>query len=260
MYNSRVEICGVDTSKLPVLSASEKKILLEKAVNGDKEARDKFLYSNLRLVLSLIQKYINRSDKATNDDIFQVGCIGLIKALDNFDLSQGVQFSTYACPMILGEIKRFLRDNNSIRVSRSIREVAYKSLESKERLTKSLDREPTPEEIAKDLGMEKKDVIYALESIVDPISLFEPIFNDNGDSIFVMEQIKDEKNSDTIWLQNLSLKEGIKSLNSREKNIIDLRFFQGKTQIEVANEIGISQAQVSRLERCALKNVKKYVE
>ncbi len=260
MYNSRVVICGVDTSKLPVLSASEKKILLEKAVNGDKEAREIFLYSNLRLVLSLIQKYINRSDKSASDDIFQVGCVGLIKALDNFDLSQGVQFSTYACPMILGEIKRFLRDNNSIRVSRSIREVAYKALEAKEKLTKEFDREPTIEEIAKELEMEKKEVIYALESIVDPISLFEPIFNDNGDSIFVMEQIKDEKNSDTIWLQNLSLKEGIKSLNPREKNIIDLRFFQGKTQIEVANEIGISQAQVSRLERCALKNVKKYVE
>ncbi len=260
MYNNKVEICGVDTSKLPILSAKDKKILLEKAVSGDKVARDKFIYCNLRLVLSLIQKYIHKTDKANTDDIFQVGCIGLIKALDNFDLSQGVQFSTYACPMIVGEIKRFLRDNNTIRVSRSIRDTAYKALESKERLTKALDREPTVDEISKDLNLEKKDVVYALESIVDPVSLFEPIFNDNGDSVFIMEHIKDEKNTDISWIENLSIKEGIKNLNSREKNIIDLRFYQGRTQMEVAEEIGISQAQVSRLEKSALNNVKKYIE
>ncbi len=260
MYNSKVEICGVDTSKLPILSAKEKKELLEKAVNGDSESREIFIYSNLRLVLSLIQKYIHKTEKDNVDDVFQVGCIGLIKALDNFDLSQGVQFSTYACPMIIGEIKRFLRDNNSIRVSRSIRETAYKALESKDRLTKALDREPTVEEISKDMNLEKKEVIYALESIVDPISLFEPIFNDNGDSVSMMEQIKDNKNTDVSWIENLALKEAIKNLNYREKNIIDLRFYQGKTQMEVAEEIGISQAQVSRLEKGALSNVKKFIE
>ncbi|MFV0440400.1 MAG: RNA polymerase sporulation sigma factor SigG [Lachnospirales bacterium] len=259
MYSNRVEICGIDTSKLPLLSSKEKKELLEKAVNGDIDAREKFIFSNLRLVLSLIQKYIHRADKSNIDDIFQVGCIGLIKALDNFDLSQGVQFSTYACPMIIGEIKRFLRDNSPIRISRSIRETAFKALEEKEKLTRTLNREPTIEEIGEGLNMSKKDVAYALESIVTPISLYEPIFNDNGDSMFVLEQIKDDKNTDALWIENMSIKEGIENLNFKEKEIINLRYFIGRTQCEVAEEIGISQAQVSRLEKVALKNIKKYL-
>ena len=193
------------------------------------------------------------------DDIFQVGCIGLIKAIDNFDINQGVQFSTYAVPMIIGEIRRYLRDNNSIRVSRSLRDTAYKALQVKERLTNKNSKEPTIEEISKELNLPKEDVIFALDAIQDPISLFEPVYHDGNDAIFVMDQVSDERNTDNNWLENLSLSEALKRLNEREKLILNLRFFEGKTQMEVADEIGISQAQVSRLEKSALKNMKKYI-
>jgi len=257
MINNKVEICGVNTSKLPVLKGEEKKILFEKILAGDEEAREQYIYSNLRLVLSIIQRFNNRGEYI--DDIFQVGCIGLIKAIDNFDVTQGVQFSTYAVPMIIGEIRRYLRDNNSIRVSRSLRDTAYKALQVKEALINKNSKEPTIDEIAKELNLPKEDVLFALDAIQDPVSLFEPVYNDGADAIFVMDQVKDNKNTDISWLENLSLSEGLKRLNEREKHILDLRFFQGKTQMEVADEIGISQAQVSRLEKSALKNMKKYI-
>lgn len=257
MLNNKVEICGVDTSKLPILKASEKKELFDRILQGDQKAREQYIYGNLRLVLSIIQRFSNRGEYA--DDIFQVGCIGLIKAIDNFDLSHGVQFSTYAVPMIIGEIRRYLRDNNSIRVSRSLRDTAYKALQIKEELTNKNSKEPTIEEIAKELGINKEDIIFALDAIQDPISLFDPVYNDGTDAIFVMDQVSDEKNTDNSWLLNLSLSEGLKRLNEREKHILNLRFFEGKTQMEVADEIGISQAQVSRLEKSALKNMKKYI-
>ena len=215
------------------------------------------IYSNLRLVLSIIQRFNNRGEYI--DDIFQVGCIGLIKAIDNFDITQGVQFSTYAVPMIIGEIRRYLRDNNSIRVSRSLRDTAYKALQVKEALINKNSKEPTIDEIAKELDLPKEDVLFALDAIQDPVSLFEPVYSDGADAIFVMDQVKDNKNTDISWLENLSLSEALKRLNDREKHILDLRFFQGRTQMEVAEEIGISQAQVSRLEKSALKNMKKYI-
>ena len=255
--NSKVEICGVNTSKLPVLKSDEKKQLFERILQGDEAAREKYIYGNLRLVLSIIQRFNNRGEYV--DDIFQVGCIGLIKAIDNFDVTQGVQFSTYAVPMIIGEIRRYLRDNNSIRVSRSLRDTAYKALQVKERMISQNSKEPSIEEIAKELDMPKEDVIFALDAIQDPISLFEPIYHDGSDAIFVMDQVSDEKNTDSSWLENLSLTEALKRLNDREKHILNLRFFEGKTQMEVAEEIGISQAQVSRLEKSALKNMKKYI-
>ncbi|MDR1065931.1 MAG: RNA polymerase sporulation sigma factor SigG [Clostridiales bacterium] len=257
MINNKVEICGVNTSKLPVLKSDEKKALFEKILNGDSEAREKYIYGNLRLVLSIIQRFNNRGEYV--DDIFQVGCIGLIKAIDNFDVTQGVQFSTYAVPMIIGEIRRYLRDNNSIRVSRSLRDTAYKALQVKERLTNATSREPTVEEIARELDLPKESVIFALDAIQDPISLFEPVYHDGSDAMFVMDQLKDDKNTDSSWLENLALTEALKRLNEREKLILNLRFFEGKTQMEVADEIGISQAQVSRLEKSALKNMKKYI-
>jgi len=257
MLNNKVEICGVNTAKLPVLKRDEKKALFDRILQGDMEARDEYIYGNLRLVLSIIQRFNSRGEYV--DDIFQVGCIGLIKAIDNFDVNQGVQFSTYAVPMIIGEIRRYLRDNNSIRVSRSLRDTAYKALQIKERLTNSNSKEPTIEEIAKEMELPKEDVIFALDAIQDPVSLFEPIYHDGGDAIYVMDQISDEKNSDASWLENLSLSEALKRLNDREKLILNLRFFEGKTQMEVASEIGISQAQVSRLEKNALKNMKKYI-
>lgn len=257
MLNNKVEICGVNTAKLPILKSDEKKILFEKILQGDNDARIQYIYGNLRLVLSIIQRFNNRGEYV--DDIFQVGCIGLIKAIDNFDTSHGVQFSTYAVPMIIGEIRRYLRDNNSIRVSRSLRDTAYKALQIKEALVSLNSKEPTIEEIAKELDMKKSDVLFALDAIQDPISLFEPIYNDGSDAIFVMDQVKDEKNTDLSWLENLSLSEALKRLNEREKHILNLRFFEGKTQMEVADEIGISQAQVSRLEKSALKNMKKYI-
>lgn len=257
MHNNKVEICGVNTSKLPILKSDEKKELFDRILAGDEEARQKYIYGNLRLVLSIIQRFSNRGEHI--DDIFQVGCIGLIKAIDNFDITQGVQFSTYAVPMIIGEIRRYLRDNNSIRVSRSLRDVAYKALQVKEQLTNTNSKEPTIEEIAKELNLPKETVLFALDAIQDPISLFEPVYQDGNEAIYVMDQLSDDKNTDLSWLENLSLSEALKRLNTREKHILNLRFFEGKTQMEVADEIGISQAQVSRLEKTALKNMKKYI-
>jgi RNA polymerase sporulation-specific sigma factor len=238
MHSSKVEICGVNTSKLPVLKGEEKRTLFERILQGDEEAREQYIFGNLRLVLSIIQRFNNRGEYV--DDIFQVGCIGLIKAIDNFDITQGVQFSTYAVPMIIGEIRRYLRDNNTIRVSRSLRDTAYKALSVKERLTAKNSKEPDIEEIAKELELPKEDVIFALDAIQDPVSLFEPVYNDGADAIFVMDQVSDEKNTDIRWLENLSLSEALKRLGDREKNILSLRFFEGKTQMEVADEIGIS--------------------
>ena len=257
MHSSKVEICGVNTSKLPVLKGEEKRALFDLIQEGDVEAREKYIFGNLRLVLSIIQRFNNRGEYV--DDIFQVGCIGLIKAIDNFDTSQGVQFSTYAVPMIIGEIRRYLRDNNTIRVSRSLRDTAYRALTVKERLTSKNGKEPDIEEIAKEMELPKEEIIFALDAIQDPVSLFEPVYNDGTDAIFVMDQVSDEKNTDSRWLENLSLTEALKRLGDREKMILGLRFFEGKTQMEVADEIGISQAQVSRLEKNALKNMKKYI-
>jgi len=254
---SKVEICGVNTAKLPILKNDEKNALFERIQQGDDEARQEYIYGNLRLVLSVIQRFNNRGEFI--DDIFQVGCIGLIKAIDNFDTSHGVKFSTYAVPMIIGEIRRYLRDNNSIRVSRSLRDTAYKALQVKERLQTATSREPTIDEIAKELEITPQEVTFALDAIQDPISLFEPVYHDGSDALFVLDQVKDEKSSDASWLENISLSEALKRLNDREKHILNLRFFEGKTQMEVADEIGISQAQVSRLEKNALKNMKKYI-
>ncbi len=254
---NKVEICGVNTSKLPVLSKEKKAELFIKIKNGDLKAREEFVQGNLRLVLSVIQRFNNRGESV--DDLFQVGCIGLIKAIDNFDLTQNVQFSTYAVPMIIGEIRRYLRDNNAIRVSRSMKDIAYKALYIKEKLTNKNSREPTVSEIAKELDLPKEDVVMALNAIADPVSLFEPVYHDGGEAIFVMDQVKDGKNSDENWLESIALSEAMKHLSDREKHILNLRFFQGKTQMEVADEIGISQAQVSRLEKGALKHMRKYV-
>ncbi|MCI9354249.1 MAG: RNA polymerase sporulation sigma factor SigG [Firmicutes bacterium] len=254
---NKVEICGVNTSKLPILKNEEKEILFQKILQGDKEARQQYIYGNLRLVLSVIQRFSNRGEYM--DDLFQVGCIGLMKAIDNFDVTQGVKFSTYAVPMIIGEVRRYLRDNNPIRVSRSLRDTAYKALQVKERLTAEKSKEPAIEEIAKELGMPKENVVMALDAIQDPISLFEPVYHDGGDTLFVMDQVSDEKNGDSLWLENISLSEAIERLTEREKRIVNLRFFQGKTQTEVSTEIGISQAQVSRLEKSALRHMRKYM-
>ena len=254
---SKVEICGVNTAKLPLYKEAEMMEMIEKVKAGDKETRDKFIQGNLRLVLSVIQRFSNRGENP--DDLFQVGCIGLIKALDNFDTSHGVKFSTYAVPMIIGEILRYLRDNNSIRVSRSMRDLAYKSLQARENLASQLQREPTVTEIAAALDARREDVVMALESIQEPVSLFEPVFHDDGDAIYVMDQVQDTKNTDVKWIENLSLSEAMKKLTPRERHILNMRFFEGKTQMEVAKEISISQAQVSRLEKNALKYMRKYV-
>lgn len=257
MLGYKVEICGVNTSKLPILKNEENEELFKRVQAGDEKAKEEFIYSNLRLVLSVIKKFANRGENI--DDIFQVGVIGLIKAINNFDVNQGVKLSTYAVPMIIGEIRRYLRDYNSIRVSRSLRDTAYKALQTKEILINKNCKEPTIEEIAKELNMEKEEIILALDAIQEPISLFEPVYNDGADSIFVMDQVKDDKNNDNLWVENISLNEAMKKLNEREKYIINLRFFEGKTQMEVAEEINISQAQVSRLEKSALKNMRKYM-
>jgi RNA polymerase sporulation-specific sigma factor len=257
MITNKVEICGVNTSKLPVLKNDEMRELLIKMRKGDNEARDKFIKGNLRLVLSVIQRFNNRGEYV--DDLFQVGCIGLIKAIDNFDLSQNVRFSTYAVPMIIGEIRRYLRDNNSIRVSRSLRDIAYKALQVRDRLISKNNKEPNISEIAKELKIAREDIVFALDAIQDPISLFEPIYHDGGDAIFVMDQISDTKNQDENWLQGIAIREALRKLNDREKLILTMRFFDGRTQMEVAEEIGISQAQVSRLEKTALKHMRKYV-
>ena len=252
---NKVEICGVNTAKLPVLTNKEKDELFIKIKQGDEEARNTFINGNLRLVLSVIQRFYGRGENA--DDLFQIGCIGLIKSIDNFDLSQGVQFSTYAVPMIIGEIRRYLRDNNSIRVSRSIKDLAYKSLQYKEKFNKENGREPTIEEIAKELGVTKEEIAFSFDAIQDPISLQEPVYNDGSESIFIMDQVKDSKNSDESWAENMTIAEALKRLGEKEKRIIMKRYFDGRTQMEVAEEIGISQAQVSRLEKNALENKKK---
>lgn len=257
MAVNKVEICGVNTSQLPVLSNEEKLKLFHRIKQGDIAARDEFVEGNLRLVLSVIKRFSSRGENV--DDLFQVGCVGLIKAIDNFDLSQNVQFSTYAVPMIIGEIRRYLRDNNSIRVSRSIRDTVYKSLQVKERLTNEKGTEPTVEEIAKELDIPKEEVVFALDAIQDPVSLFEPVYHDGGDAIYIMDQVKDSKNSDESWIENIAISQAMRHLNQREKHILNLRFFQGRTQTEVAEEIGISQAQVSRLEKSALNHMKKYI-
>lgn len=253
MQYNKVEICGVNTAKLKTLKEDEKRELLVKARDGDKAARDKLINSNLKLVLSVIQRFSNRGENP--DDLFQVGCIGLIKAIDNFDINQNVRFSTYGVPMIIGEIRRYLRDNNSVRVSRSLRDTAFHAMQVKEKLALESDAEPSAQRIADELNLKKEDVVMALEAIVEPVSLYEPIYNDGGDTIYVMDQIGD-KNDDSNWIDEISLKEEIKKLSSREKKILFLRFMQGKTQMEVAEEIGISQAQVSRLEKGAMKKIK----
>ncbi|MFC2950189.1 RNA polymerase sporulation sigma factor SigG [Virgibacillus sediminis] len=257
MTKHKVEICGVDTSKLPVLKNEEMRELFKKMQEGDGDlsAREQLVNGNLRLVLSVIQRFNNRGEYV--DDLFQVGCIGLMKSIDNFDLSHNVRFSTYAVPMIIGEIRRYLRDNNPIRVSRSLRDIAYKALQVREKLISKTSKEPTPMEIAKEMDIPHADVVFALDAIQDPVSLFEPIYNDGGDPIYVMDQISDDKDKDSTWIDKLSLKEGMYQLNEREKMILNKRFFQGKTQMEVADEIGISQAQVSRLEKAAISQMNK---
>lgn len=253
MYN-KVEICGVNTAALKVLSEAEKIRLLHEMHNGNKHARDELVQGNLRLVLSVVQRFAGRGENP--DDLFQVGCIGLIKSIDNFDLSQNVRFSTYAVPMIIGEIRRYLRDNNAIRISRSTRDVAYRAMQAKEAILNETQREPTIEEIAKRLDLPREEVVLALEAIVDPISLYEPVYNDGGDTIYVMDQVGDS-NDDRNWLDEITLKDAIAALSAREKKILHLRFFKGMTQVEVSAEIGISQAQVSRLEKGALEKIKK---
>lgn len=253
MYNNKVEICGVDTSKLPLLKEAQKSALIKEAQNGNTVAREELINGNLRLVLSVIQRFTGRGENL--DDLFQVGCIGLIKAIDNFDTSLLVKFSTYAVPMIIGEIRRYLRDNNAIRVSRSIKDTAYKAMQIKERLMAERQEDPTISEIAKELNLEESEVVIALESIVNPMSLYDPIYSDGVDTIFVLDQLGDN-NDDRNWLDEISLKEAIKNLNGREKHILTLRFMQGKTQMEVSEEIGISQAQVSRLEKGAIEKIK----
>lgn len=251
----RVEICGVNTSSLKNLSTEEKDKLLQKAHDGDMSARDKLIEGNLRLVLSIVQRFANRGENL--DDIFQIGCVGLIKSIDNFDTNLGVKFSTYAVPMIIGEIRRYLRDNSAIRVTRSVRDLAYRALAAKESLSHELGRDATNDEIAARLGEKAADISAALDAIVEPMSLYEPIFNDDGDSIFVMDQISDTENTDEHWLDTIALREAMKGLSLREKKIVDMRFFKGRTQTEIASEIGVSQAQVSRIEKGALDKIKK---
>ena len=254
---SKVEICGVNTSKLPVLTNEKMRELLRAMQAGDDSARRQLIQGNLRLVLSVIQRFNNRGEPV--DDLFQVGCIGLMKAIDNFDLSQNVKFSTYAVPMIIGEIRRYLRDNNPIRVSRSLRDIAYKALQVRDSLVAKHSKEPTIGQIAEVLKIPREEIVYALDAIQEPVSLFEPIYHDGGDPIFVMDQISDEKNEDATWLEGISIREAMEKLADREKMILNMRFFHGRTQMEVADEIGISQAQVSRLEKAALKHLRRYM-
>ena len=257
MALNKVEICGVNTSKLPVLKAEEKEELFRRIKEGDEEARELYIKGNLRLVLSVIKRFSGSSENM--DDLFQIGCIGLIKAIDNFDTTLNVKFSTYAVPMIIGEIRRYLRDNNSIRVSRSLRDIAYRAIYAKETYMKNNLKEPTIAEIASEIGIEKETIVYAMDAIQNPVSLFEPVYTESGDTLYVMDQISDKKNREENWVENLSLREAINRLNQRERHIIDLRFYEGKTQMEVAQEIGISQAQVSRLEKNALKTMRNYL-
>ena len=250
-----VEICGVNTTKLPTLTAAETDALLHRAKDGDAAAREKLVEGNLRLVLSVIQRFSGRGENA--DDLFQVGCVGLLKAIDNFDTSQNVRFSTYGVPMIIGEIRRYLRDNSSIRVSRSMRDTAYRVLQAREKLQREQQREPTVEQIARELGIRREEVVFAMDAVCDPVSLFEPIYSDGGDAVCVMDQVRDTKNTDEDWLEQIALKEAMARLSERERQILALRYSDGKTQMEVSSEIGISQAQVSRLEKNAIKSIKK---
>ncbi|MDD3338920.1 MAG: RNA polymerase sporulation sigma factor SigG [Lachnospiraceae bacterium] len=253
----KVEICGVNTATLPVLSKEEREELMVKLKAGDTNARERFIQGNLRLVLSIIKRFSNSEENA--DDLFQIGCIGLIKAIDNFDMTMGVQLSTYCVPMIIGEIRRYLRDNNSIRVSRSLRDTAYKAIYARENYTRQNLREPTIMEIASEIGIDKEEIVYALDAIQSPVSLYDPVYSEGGDTLYVMDQISDKKNKEENWVEDLSLQEAIKRLDERERRIVNLRYFEGKTQMEVAEEIGISQAQVSRLEKNALKRMKSYL-
>jgi len=257
MTQSKVEICGVNTSKLPLLKNEEKESLFEKIEDGDKLARERYIEGNLRLVLSIIKRFNSSNENV--DDLFQIGCVGLIKAIDNFDTKLGVKFSTYAVPMIIGEIRRFLRDNSTLRVSRSLKDTAYKAIYAKEALTKKNMTEPNLSEIAAEIGIPKEDIVYALDAIQNPMSLYEPIYTEGGDTLYVMDQISDKKNKEELWVEHLSLAEAMKKLTDREHEIITMRFFEGKTQMEVSAMIGISQAQVSRLEKNALKTMKNYL-
>ncbi|MDO4175107.1 MAG: RNA polymerase sporulation sigma factor SigG [Eubacteriales bacterium] len=252
---SKVEICGVNTSRLEVLTAEETDSLLRRSAKGDPAAREKLISCNLRLVLSVIQRFSNRGESM--DDLFQVGCIGLIKSIDNFNVDLNVRFSTYAVPMIIGEIRRYLRDNSSIRVSRSMRDTAYRALQAKEAFVNAHQREPTIEELAKAMDVPREEIVFALDAIMDPVSLYEPVFESNGDAVCVMDQVSDTKNTDEHWLEQIALKEAIGQLTPREQHILNLRFFEGRTQMEVADEIHISQAQVSRLEKSALERIRK---
>lgn len=256
MFN-KVEVSGVNTSKLPKLKEKEMKELLYRIQNGEPECREEFIEGNLRLVLSVIKRFNNRGENI--DDLFQVGCIGLMKSIDNFNLKLNLRFSTYAVPMIFGEIRRYLRDNNSIRVSRSLRDIAYKALQVRDRWVKEYNKEPSVTEIAKELELLREDVVFALDATQSPLSLYQPIYHDGGDEVYVMDQLSDTKNIDDSWIENISIKEGMEKLKDREKLILNMRYFDGKTQMEVADEIGISQAQVSRVEKFALKRMKKYV-
>ncbi len=257
MLTGKVEICGVNTAKLPLLNNQEKEALFAQIEEGDQAAREKYIEGNLRLVLSVIKRFSSSNENV--DDLFQIGCIGLIKAIDNFDPSLNVKFSTYAVPMIIGEIRRFLRDNNSIRVSRSLKDTAYKAIYARENLTRKNCKEPTVAEVAEEIGISREEIVYALDAIQNPMSLYEPVFTDGGDTLYVMDQISDKKNKEENWVERLSLSEAMKRLNEREREIISLRFFEGKTQMEVAGIIGISQAQVSRLEKNALRMMKNYL-
>ena len=253
----KVEICGVNTSDLPLLSEEEKKELIDKIQKGDTKAREAFIKGNLRLVLSIIQRFSGAGENI--DDLFQIGCIGLMKSIDHFDVTMNVRFSTYAVPMIIGEIRRYLRDNNSIRVSRSVRDTAYKAIYTKDMMMKINDKEPTVEEIADKLEMKAEDIIFALDAIQSPVSLYEPVFAESGDTLYIMDQISDKKNKEDSWVEEISLKAAINRLSPREHRIIKMRYFEGKTQMEVADEINISQAQVSRLEKKALRSMKNYL-
>ena len=258
MFLNKVEICGVNTSDLPLLTEEEKNNLFERIEQGDTEAREKYIKGNLRLVLSVIQRFSSNHENA--DDLFKVGCIGLMKAIDNFDRTLDVKFSTYAVPMILGEVRRYLRDNNSIRVSRSLRDIAYKAIYAKEQLVKTMDRDPSIEEIAKEINLPEEDIIYALDAIATPVSLFEPVYQDGNDALFLMDQVCDKKSKEETWVEHLALQEAMNQLTNREYHIIQKRFYEGKTQTEVADEISISQAQVSRLEKNALKSIRAYLD
>lgn len=254
----KVEICGVNTSKLPLLTEKEKEELFVRIKKGDKEAREKYIKGNLRLVLSIVQRFSNSNENM--DDLFQIGCIGLMKAIDNFNTELNVKFSTYAVPMIIGELRRYLRDYNSIRVSRSLRDTAYKAIYARENLTKRNHKEPTIGEIASEIGIPSEDIVIAMDAIQSPVSLYEPVYSEGGDTLYVMDQISDKNNKEENWIQDISISEALKRLPEREKNIINLRFFKGCTQMEVADEIGISQAQVSRLEKNALRTMKNYLD